>query len=318
MSDCQTGHEKTLSGLAAMLAGSSIIYGPGMLESGMTFDPAQLVIDDEIVAMTRYFQRGSRERRQTAMEEIMEVGPAGDFIERMSTLKGARTLTSPRLIDRRVREAWEADGSPDFYLKARAKAKEILDESEIEPLPDDMLAEMRSIVAKATRSTPASRRDRRTGEAMASLERLKKQIIEGDESAVDSTEDLVSDGLSAQDILDEALLPGMDVVGARMKSGDMFIPEVLLSARTMQACLDIIKPLLEQGERLGRWVRSSSAQSRATSTTSARTWSRMLLAGTGFEVINLGKGGEKADEFIAAVKEHKPDILGMSALLHDN
>ena len=123
MSDCQAGHEKTLTGLATLLAGSSIIYGPGMLESGMTFDPAQLVIDDEIVAMTRFFKKGvAVNDATTSIEEIISVGPAGNFLERDSTLKGFRALTSPRLIDRKVREAWEEDGSPDFYLKARARA----------------------------------------------------------------------------------------------------------------------------------------------------------------------------------------------------
>ena len=133
-----------------MLAGSSIIYGPGMLESGMTFDPAQLVIDDEIVAMTRFLKRGVVVNdATTAIEEIIAVGPAGNFLERDSTLKGFRALTSPRLIDRRVREAWEEDGSPGFYLKARARAKQLLAEHEVEPLDDDTIAQIGAIVAKA-------------------------------------------------------------------------------------------------------------------------------------------------------------------------
>jgi len=133
-----------------MLAGSSIIYGPGMLESGMTFDPAQLVIDDEIVAMTRFLKKGvAVNDATTSIEEIIEVGPAGNFLERDSTLKGYRALTSPRLIDRKVREAWEEDGSPDFYLKARARARQILAEHEVPALDGDVLAEIRAIVAKA-------------------------------------------------------------------------------------------------------------------------------------------------------------------------
>jgi len=150
VSDCQTGHEKTLTGLTTLLAGSSIIYGPGMLESGMTFDPAQLVIDDEIVAMTRFLKKGvAVSDATTAIEEIIAVGPAGNFLERESTLKGFRDLTSPRLIDRKVREAWEADGSPDFYQKARARAKQILAEHEVAPLDGDVLDEIRSIVVRA-------------------------------------------------------------------------------------------------------------------------------------------------------------------------
>ena len=150
MSDCQAGHEKTLTGLTTLLAGSSIIYGPGMLESGMTFDPAQLVIDDEIVAMTRFLKQGvAVNDATTAIEEIIAVGPAGNFLERDSTLRGFRDLTSPRLIDRKVREAWEGDGAPDFYLKGRARAQQLLAEHEVEPLDGDVLAEIRSIVADA-------------------------------------------------------------------------------------------------------------------------------------------------------------------------
>jgi len=150
VSDCQAGHEKTLTGMTTMLAGSSIIYGPGMLESGMTFDPAQLVIDDEIVAMTRFLKKGvAVNDATTSIEEIIAVGPAGNFLERDSTLKGYRALTSPRLIDRKVREAWEEDGSPDFYLKARARARQILAEHEVPALDGDVLAEIRAIVAKA-------------------------------------------------------------------------------------------------------------------------------------------------------------------------
>ena len=82
---------------------------------------------------------------------------------------------------------------------------------------------------------------------MADFESLKKMIIAGDGGATAATQALVDSGASARDILDQALLPGMDVVGAEMKSGEKFIPEVLLSARTMQECLDLIKPLLGEG-----------------------------------------------------------------------
>lgn len=116
----------------------------------MTFDAAQLVIDDEIVAMTRFFKRGVPVNDgTTSVEEIMTVGPAGDFLELDSTLKGFRALTAPRLIDRKVREAWEADGRPDFYEKGRARARQILAEHEVEPLDADVQAELRAIVARA-------------------------------------------------------------------------------------------------------------------------------------------------------------------------
>ena len=104
----------------------------------------------------------------------------------------------------------------------------------------------------------------------------------------------------------------MDVVGAQMKSGEKFIPEVLLSARTMQACLDLIKPLLgEGGGSLGTVVIGTVEGDMHDI---GKNLVAMLLSGAGFEVVNLGKGITPAD-LVAACKEHDADILGMSGLL---
>lgn len=135
-----------------MLAGVSSIYGAGMLEMGITFDLGQLVADNEFVAMSKYLYGGVPVNDLTmAVEEIVEVGPGGDFIARDSTLKGMYALTNPDLIDRQVREAWEGAGSPAFYDQAKKEAKRILAEHEVEPLPDDVAAEVRSIVERVDR-----------------------------------------------------------------------------------------------------------------------------------------------------------------------
>ena len=118
---------------------------------------------------------------------------------------------------------------------------------------------------------------------------------------------------AAKEIIDSGLLPGMDVVGKRMKTGEMFIPEVLLSARTMQGALDILKPLLVGEE-------TASAGTVIIGTVEGdlhdigKNLVAMLLEGSGFTVINLGTG-IKPQEFVEGVKKHKPDIVGMSALL---
>ena len=148
---------------------------------------------------------------------------------------------------------------------------------------------------------------------MADFKTLKQMIIRCDEGATAETERLISGGAGAREILDTALLPAMDIVGQRMKSGDFFIPEVLLSARTMQACLDLIKPHLAAGD-------SGSLGTVLIGTVEGdmhdigKNLVAMLLSGAGFEVINMGKGVTPA-AFVAAVKEHKPVILGMSGLL---
>ena len=148
---------------------------------------------------------------------------------------------------------------------------------------------------------------------MADFESLKQMIIDGADGATAATQQLIDGGASARDILDQALLPGMDVVGAEMKSGEKFIPEVLLSARTMQACLDLIKPHLAAGESisLGTVVIGTVEGDMHDI---GKNLVAMLLSGAGFEVVNLGKGVTPAD-FVAAVKEHKAQILGMSGLL---
>ncbi len=145
-------------------------------------------------------------------------------------------------------------------------------------------------------------------------DQLKQALIEGDAATVTAlTEALLAGGASAREILDEALLPGMEVVGNRMRSGECFIPEVLLSARTMQAALDLIRPHLAAGE-------SASAGTVVIGTVEGdlhdigKNLVAMLLAGAGFEVVNLGTG-VAPEAFVAAAREHKAQILGMSALL---
>ena len=83
-------------------------------------------------------------------------------------------------------------------------------------------------------------------------DQLKQAIIDGNEAvALAMTQALVATGATPREILDEALLPGMEVVGARMREGECFIPEVLLSARVMQACLDLLRPHMAAGEEAG-------------------------------------------------------------------
>jgi len=98
-----------------------------------------------------------------------------------------------------------------------------------------------------------------------------------------------------------------------MRSGDCFIPEVLLSARVMQGALDLLRPHMAEGE-------STSAGTVVIGTVEGdlhdigKNLVAMLLQGAGFTVVNLG-AGVTAAQFVSAVKEHRPQILGMSALL---
>jgi corrinoid protein of di/trimethylamine methyltransferase len=127
------------------------------------------------------------------------------------------------------------------------------------------------------------------------------------------TQTALDDGSSAQQVLDLGLLPGMDEVGKLFKTGAMFIPEVLLSARTMAAAMDVLKPLLAMGEGSGRGtVVIGTVQGDLHNI--GKNLVAMMLEGAGFNVVDLGID-VKPQAFLDAVKQHKPKLLGMSALL---
>jgi corrinoid protein of di/trimethylamine methyltransferase len=145
-------------------------------------------------------------------------------------------------------------------------------------------------------------------------DQLKQAIIDGNEGvALAMTQALLATGATPREILDEALLPGMDVVGARMREGECFIPEVLLSARVMQACLDLLRPLMAEGEG-GGFGTVVIGTVEGDLHDIGKNLVGMLLQGAGFTVVNLGTG-VTAEAFVAAVREHSPSIIGMSALL---
>jgi trimethylamine--corrinoid protein Co-methyltransferase len=119
-----------------------------MIESGVTIDYAVLVMDNEIARMIKYVLRGIPTNDATLMvDEIIAVGSDEDFLSRKSTREHMRAHQSKaQLIDRRVREEWEMDGSKDFYHRCNEKAKEVVETHEVEPLPSDVQDEIRAIV----------------------------------------------------------------------------------------------------------------------------------------------------------------------------
>jgi trimethylamine---corrinoid protein Co-methyltransferase len=136
----------------AALAGANLIYGAGMIESGVTIDYAQLVLDDEIARMVKQVVAGIPVRDDTLLvDDIKRVGAFGDFLSLESTYARMREQSQPRIMDRRVREDWEADGSLDARARAQARAREILEGHRPEPLPDDVVREIDRIVATADR-----------------------------------------------------------------------------------------------------------------------------------------------------------------------
>ena len=136
----------------AALAGTNLIYGLGMIESGMTFDYAQLVIDDEMARMIKQVVGGIRvDDESLAVDDIHQVGSFGDFLSLDATMAHMREQSQPALIDRRVRDEWSAMGSSTLHERALAKARIIIETHVPDPLPEGVPEELAAIIAAAER-----------------------------------------------------------------------------------------------------------------------------------------------------------------------
>lgn len=120
-------------------------------------------------------------------------------------------------------------------------------------------------------------------------------------------------GHAPYDILSKGLIEGMDIVGADFNDGILFVPEVLMAARAMKAGMAVLKPLLaETGvEKIGTMVIGTV---KGDIHDIGKNLTVMMMEGAGFEVYDLGVNNS-VDNFMAAIEEHKPDIIGISALL---
>ena len=150
MADAQSGHEKTITSLLPALAGANLIYGLGMLESGVTIDYAQLVMDAEFARMVKFCVPGIPVSDETlSVDVIADVGPFSDFLSHDDTYKGMRGQSQSKFIDRRVREEWAADGATNLYDRALLEARRILETHVPEPLADEVAAKLKSIISEA-------------------------------------------------------------------------------------------------------------------------------------------------------------------------
>jgi 5-methyltetrahydrofolate--homocysteine methyltransferase len=149
---------------------------------------------------------------------------------------------------------------------------------------------------------------------MSVLSKISSCVIEGNMNNIqDLTNQALEEGISAKDILDQGLMPGMDHVGVEFKAGNMFVPEVLRSAKTMGSSMEILKPILaETGvEMIGKVILGTV---KGDLHDIGKNLVGMMCEGAGFEVIDLGKD-ISPEQFVDAIKEYNPDIVGMSALL---
>ena len=150
---------------------------------------------------------------------------------------------------------------------------------------------------------------------MASYEELQELIITGQKDKVAAAvKTLLDSGTAPMDIINDGLTAGMNVVGVKFKAGDMFIPDVMISAHAPKDGMDILKPTAAGGSS------SLSAKKAVVGTvegdihTIGKSIVAMLLESSGFEIIDIGVDVPAA-KFVEAVKKEQPIILGMSAML---
>jgi 5-methyltetrahydrofolate--homocysteine methyltransferase len=149
---------------------------------------------------------------------------------------------------------------------------------------------------------------------MADLKALADAVIKGDQNtALEITKAALAEGTAAKDILDNGLIAGMDVVGARFKKNELYIPEVLISARAMKTAMEVLEPeLVKAGvEPIGKLL-IGTVQGDLHDI--GKNLVAMMLKGAGFEVIDLGVDVEP-EKFIEQVKAANAQLIGMSALL---
>ncbi len=146
------------------------------------------------------------------------------------------------------------------------------------------------------------------------LEQIASNLYQGeDEVVVDLVQQALDQEMSPAEVLNGGLIAGMDEVGKDFKAGDLFVPEVLIAARAMHAGMNILRPLLAESDvpTAGKYV-IGTVQGDLHDI--GKNLVKMMLEGAGFETVDLGTD-VRPDAFVAAVREHQPQLLGMSALL---
>jgi trimethylamine--corrinoid protein Co-methyltransferase len=136
-----------LTGLLTALAGANIIYGLGMLEMGVTFSAAQLMMDADIAEMILYAVAGIEVNDRTLSVDVTkEVGYKKDFLTHKNTFNNRKNQSQPRLIDRQMRNRWEESGATTMAERAGHLAKKVIDEYKPVALDEQAKLAIRRIV----------------------------------------------------------------------------------------------------------------------------------------------------------------------------
>lgn len=145
------------------------------------------------------------------------------------------------------------------------------------------------------------------------MKQLHEKVLNGDEEGVkELVREELDKGTSPQEVINQGLIAPMDEIGEKWKNGDIFMPEVLVSAQAMQAGMEIVKPVLgEAMETKGKVLIGTVAGDLHDI---GKNLVKMLLESSGYEVVDIGVD-VATDTFIEEIEKTNPDVVGLSALL---
>jgi len=149
---------------------------------------------------------------------------------------------------------------------------------------------------------------------MVDLEALKQAVISGQrKKAVDITQKAVSEGMDPESIINTYLIPALSVVGNRFEKKEIFVPEMMIAAKSMEACMDLLKPLMnkETGRSLGTVVIGTVFGDLHDI---GKNLVKLLLKSSGFMTVDLGEN-VPAQDFLEGARAHNAVVVGLSSLL---
>jgi 5-methyltetrahydrofolate--homocysteine methyltransferase len=149
---------------------------------------------------------------------------------------------------------------------------------------------------------------------MADLEALKKAVIFGKrKEAVDITQKAIAEGVDPESVINGTLIPALSVVGSRFEKKEIFVPEMMIAAKSMQACVDLLKPLIKKGSdmSLGTVVIGTVFGDLHDI---GKNLVKLLLESSGFKIVDLGEN-VPAQKFVDGARAHNAVVVGLSSLL---
>jgi trimethylamine---corrinoid protein Co-methyltransferase len=145
--DAQTGYESLLTALLPSLAGANLIYGAGMLDSGMVLDYGKMILDDEINhSIIRMIKGVPVSDTSLSVDLIKELGRTGNYLTHPSTLNHFSELIQPRIMNRENYDNWSANGRTDVHQRALQRARELVANHHPPPISDQAQKEIDEII----------------------------------------------------------------------------------------------------------------------------------------------------------------------------